>query len=190
MSGEGLVKRPALDGFSRYKFINRSRRILSNAILPILSVLLVIGCRFGRRYGRWTLGQCSFYGPKNFLTECSKAMDLLRELDIELYNCITSRRLMCWYEPGGFPFLTDHCPISESFFRWGVHGIIASVIFSYFKTKIIGLSPRTSERETFLVISRELRLRVRTWLQAKAFPQQLINAFGDTASNGTKPNVG
>src|SRR5258708_62691 len=95
MSGEGL-ERPGRDGFSRYKFINRSRRIFFNAMLPILRLVLVVGCRFGRRYGRWAVGQCRFYGPKNFLTECSKAIDVLRELDPEIYSCIISRRLMCW----------------------------------------------------------------------------------------------
>src|SRR5271157_2403811 len=105
----------------------RAREILGRVLSPLGHALLAIRCLCSR-YGHLRVQGCHFWGPKDFLTLSSKAMELLCESDSSLYSSLIAGRYVFWYEPTvpGPLLLLRHCAINKEYCAWKEHGIIAS----------------------------------------------------------------
>lgn len=150
-----------------------------HCLLPIIKVGIILGCRLGYRYHCWTLYRCRFYGPPMFLDQCREAMNLLSQTDLDLHKRLTGTKLICWYDPTGFPHVMSLCPVTKAFVAWGDRGIVACLVFSYFKTDVFYGKSVTfpfNRRDTTLA-KRLVFDHVRTWLQKHGFPQELALAF-------------
>jgi hypothetical protein len=124
------------------------------------------------------LGQCAIYGPREFLEIASKAMGALYTLDRTLYESLISKKFVFWYEPVGPMFFRRHGGISKGYYKWKDYGILACIIYTYFTNQLFydGRRPPYEPKEVGS-LSQEVYTRVRSWLEEKQFPAQLVRCF-------------
>jgi len=80
------------------------------------------------KYSSFDLGNCSFYGPRDFIALCKNAMEQLSMLDPGLYEAALTQKLMLWYEPENVKNYFCMFGVPDSFVAWKEQGLISCVV--------------------------------------------------------------
>jgi len=107
-------------------------------------------------------------------------MELLCESDSSLYSSLIAGRYVFWYEPTvpGPLLLLRHCAINKEYCAWKEHGIIASMLYSYFANRAYSEGRfRGLDRARLEMVNRDIFSNVRIWLEEQSFPKELIDCF-------------
>lgn len=184
--------RPAFDPSSSFvaapHFLDKIRDIWHWLITALAKVFVKIRC-YVARYEQLSFRKCRFHGPPAFLAASSEAMAFLSCVDPLLYEALTCRRYVFWYEPKGGAFFEWLCGIPRSYLEWKKYGILACVLFTHFKTQTIH-DKRTQRVSTSDVLgaNRLVYSSVRSWLEMHGSPTELVRCFCDQVLK--EPNQG
>jgi hypothetical protein len=149
-------------------------------------LLFPVECAFWRirfllgKYQRLRIQKCYFYGPQEFISIATKAMDMLRDLDRPVYDGLVRGKYVFWDEPVGGVSFESHCGIPRGFSSWKEQGIIVCVIQSYMGTKLARLDRsvlRRNGKEWQASTHRRVYSATRAWLEQHGFPNELVNCF-------------
>ena len=133
-------------------------------------------------YSRLRVGTLTLWGPREFLEASTAAVSRLRELDSGLHDRLTTHQKL------EFVYTAKHSQelsvvriftIDDSYMVWKSDGIIARLVYSAQMANLI------SRRVDSMAKSRALHSQVlattRSWLEARRFPEPLIDCFREQA---------
>lgn len=123
------------------------------------------------------IGTLRFWGSRDFLEKCSLSVQRLYTLDSELYSKVTTQqKLEFYYNPklvqAYYAWLFS---IDDSYLAWQSDGIIARLVYS---AQLAASYPRRAiSQATSEALHSEVMGKTRAWLEARRFPDELIDCF-------------
>jgi hypothetical protein len=148
-------------------------------VYPYRKALFSIMLPKGPKYEELRIQECRFYGKKEFLSMCVKAMETLHGLDGQLYQSMMRLPYVFWDEPKGSWWFKLHCGIGPEYMAWKEQGIIVSMVHASTLYELLYISSSRQFRREAVKLLKQNRVfgRTRDWLAKHEFPQELVRIF-------------
>jgi hypothetical protein len=160
----------------------------------VLCPLWLLGFRVAARargLRRLRVGKLSVWGDAGFLALCRSSIERLESLDSTLHRVLTQGRWAWLFQaPGGLPYIGNLGPpwlfsVDPPYVAWQSEGIIARLIYVAFCMSEF-LAGHASG-EGFEARHKLVMKQVRSWLETRRFPEQLLDCYADPS--GAQPDA-
>ncbi len=173
-----------------------ARAFLANLLcLPPRRLYRVFFDRDVGRNNQLQIGDCRFWGPKEFTAICQSAMDELQIADEKLFaHVTTSGMITFWLKPPTlkrrvYDKAARFYNIDPVYHAWGAQGIIAFIVAIHFDEahtpRFLGVPVETPSSRT------AYRQAVVEWLTTRNYPAELVEPFHTNSPNQSlQPTAG
>ena len=132
------------------------------------------------RHSRLRIGTLTFWGPRNFLESCTASLQRLQELDSELFIRLTTQQKLVFYSNPKHLHQAAYIwifSITDSYTVWRNDGIIARIVYSSLYVSQHPQKRTVFSKETSQVLHSKVNAKTGSWLEARHFPEPLIDCF-------------
>lgn len=150
---------------------------LSYLLEPLFRLVFYVLFRI-KGYSRMRIGTLTFWGPRDFLQNCTASLRRLQELDSELYSRVTTeQKLVFFYSPKQLvqAYFVWFFSIDDSYTVWKSDGIIARLVYS--AQLAVSIPRRIVPKSINRALHSEVRAATRSWLEEHRFPESLVHCF-------------
>lgn len=145
--------------------------LIGMVLIPLVSKL--------SGYQKLKFGSSIVWTPKNRREAIIDGLDYLREIDKQMYNCITADgRFVFFYTAGKYSnFGGRYYGLEEQVVRWGREGVAAFLVQSILMFKVSPSRNKVRLKQFELTALQCVPQRVLEWMREHSFPANFIEAY-------------